>query len=283
MPRVCHSYARFSTLEQAQGDSERRQVEAARAYCERQGFELSDLKLIDRGRSAYKPDRQRALGEFLRAAEDGRVKAGDILLIEAIDRLSRKSILQTQKLIIEIFDSGIDIAILTPMEKIYSAESYQIGEAIELAAFAYQANLYSTNLSHRIRASCEQARKRAYQGQIIAGAGRPSWLEVKSGKFMVKAEARPAIAYIFRRVIGGASTRSIVAELQSRFPPWSKRKKTSGTWNQCFVRNLLTDRRAIGEFQPYEPTRAVSRGPRSPVLRTSRGSGATNIFRHLAQ
>ena len=60
---------------------------------------FSNLRLIDRGRSSFKGNRQKALAEFIRAIDRQLVKPGDILLVEAIDRLSRRGIRQTQDLV----------------------------------------------------------------------------------------------------------------------------------------------------------------------------------------
>ena len=54
MPRpIAYSYARFSTPEQERGDSERRQIEAARQYAEQHGFVLDESIVVDRGVSAF--------------------------------------------------------------------------------------------------------------------------------------------------------------------------------------------------------------------------------------
>ena len=42
-----YSYLRFSTAAQLEGDSLRRQTEAARKYAERHGLELADLTFRD--------------------------------------------------------------------------------------------------------------------------------------------------------------------------------------------------------------------------------------------
>jgi DNA invertase Pin-like site-specific DNA recombinase len=41
MMKTAYSYIRFSTPEQAMGDSERRQLALAEAYCARNGLKLS--------------------------------------------------------------------------------------------------------------------------------------------------------------------------------------------------------------------------------------------------
>jgi hypothetical protein len=50
---IAYSYARFSTPEQERGDSERRQIEAARQYAEQHGFVLDESIVVDRGISAF--------------------------------------------------------------------------------------------------------------------------------------------------------------------------------------------------------------------------------------
>ena len=61
--KTLHSYARFSTIGQDEkhgGDSERRQIEDAKSFAKRHGFTLSNLTLIDRGRGAFKGNKQGA-------------------------------------------------------------------------------------------------------------------------------------------------------------------------------------------------------------------------------
>ena len=53
MPKA-YSYLRFSTPEQAEGDSYRRQMAAALDWCKRKGVELDDkLRFHDLGKSGY--------------------------------------------------------------------------------------------------------------------------------------------------------------------------------------------------------------------------------------
>src|SRR3954452_6001777 len=79
---VAYSYVRFSTAEQAKGDSLRRQAEAAADWCKRHGARLdTSLTLRDLGKSAYlgehrkNPDRY-ALAAFLKLVQDGRIPRG---------------------------------------------------------------------------------------------------------------------------------------------------------------------------------------------------------------
>ena len=49
MPTVAYSYARFSSVAQSDGDSERRQLEDARHYAAEKGFTLDESLGVDRG------------------------------------------------------------------------------------------------------------------------------------------------------------------------------------------------------------------------------------------
>jgi DNA invertase Pin-like site-specific DNA recombinase len=74
-----YSYVRFSTPEQASGDSLRRQTEAARAYAAKHNLELDEeLKFYDRGVSAFRGRnvKEGALAAFLEAVRLNDVPSG---------------------------------------------------------------------------------------------------------------------------------------------------------------------------------------------------------------
>lgn len=101
-PRV-YSYARFSTPEQAKGDSERRQDERATIYANKIGLPFDKaLHMIDRGLSAYHGAHRKkgALGQFLKSVESGEVPKGSILVVENIDRLGREEVLDALETIV---------------------------------------------------------------------------------------------------------------------------------------------------------------------------------------
>ncbi|MEL7496537.1 MAG: recombinase family protein [Planctomycetota bacterium] len=248
---IAHSYARFSDPRQEGGDSLRRQREAAQKFCEVKGWKLSSLTFADRGRSGFKGNKQKALNAFLRAVEDGRVQPGETLLVEAVDRLSRKGVRATQNLVNKILDAGVNIAILVPVEKVYWADDRNdIGGAIELAAFAYQASVYSQNLSSRIKSYFENQRRQCKDGnEKRISSVAPAWLNWNADKdcFEKKPEAIKAIKYIFKRTIAGVGRKVLLKELNERFPPISSRKNTR-CWNETMIANIVKQRRVLGEI-----------------------------------
>src|ERR1700739_3168974 len=89
-----YSYARWSTPEQARGDTLRRQLEMSREYAAEQGLEL-DETFRDPGVSAYrgKNRHEGALANFIAQIDSGKIERGSFLLVESLDRLSREQVL----------------------------------------------------------------------------------------------------------------------------------------------------------------------------------------------
>lgn len=248
---IVHSYARFSDPAQAAGDSLRRQQDAAVAFCKRHGHTLSDLRFHDLGKSGWRGNKQKALEAFLKAVDAGRVKPGEILLVEAVDRLSRKGVRPTQTLVNRILNAGVSIAILSPVEKVYrSDDQNDIGGAIELAAFAFQAESYSANLSRRVNEANESHRRKFRAGERSRWSPvSPAWLEWDraSDQWHTKPVMVEAIKYIIGRTIEGVGRVRLIGELNQRFPPPGGRKN-SHCWNQNYIRRLLTTRALLGEL-----------------------------------
>jgi DNA invertase Pin-like site-specific DNA recombinase len=240
---ICHSYARFSSNLQGKGDSLRRQQALAVDLCQRKGWTLSAYQYQDKGKSGFKGNKQKALDALLKAIRSGEIKRGETLIVEAIDRLSRKGTFPTHSLISTIFEAGINIQIFSPIEKFYEAAkiSNDIGASIELSSFAYQAYCYSEQLSKRIAATMDQRRKRVRAGQRGESLTNriPGWLERVDGRLVVNEEARKAIEYVFKRTSEGCGRRVLMREMNAKFKPIG----TSGAWNQSALALLINGKR----------------------------------------
>src|SRR6516165_10425780 len=96
---LAYSYLRFSSPEQAKGDSIRRQTEARDAWLVRHPSVTLDtsLTLHDKGVSGFSGKHRLnadrfALAAFLKLVDAGRIPEGSYLLLENLDRLSREHI-----------------------------------------------------------------------------------------------------------------------------------------------------------------------------------------------
>src|SRR4029077_20681898 len=111
-----YSYTRFSSPEQAQGDSLRRQTEAARAYAAKHKLDLDEeLTFHDPGMSAYRGQNAEAgaLGTFLGAVRDKMIPQGSYLLVESLDRVSRQTVRLAVRTMEDIVAAGVNLVDLS--------------------------------------------------------------------------------------------------------------------------------------------------------------------------
>jgi DNA invertase Pin-like site-specific DNA recombinase len=110
-----YSYLRFSTPEQLKGDSLRRQTELAERYASTHALQLdTELNLRDLGVSAYRGANLEtgALGAFLDAIKQRIVEPGAYLLVESLDRVSRKAARKAVRVLEEIVEAGVTVVTL---------------------------------------------------------------------------------------------------------------------------------------------------------------------------
>ena len=240
---ICHSYARFSSKTQGEGDSLRRQQSLAVEFCKRKGYTLSAQPYHDKGRSGFRGDKQKALKALLQAVKDGQIKSGETLIVEAIDRLSRKELLETNDMFTKIFKAGVNIQILSPSEKLYEASKARndLAMSIELTVAAHAAHSYSELLSQRIKADLGQRRNRVREqakGETLSNR-IPGWLRREGDRLEVIPEARQAVEYAFKRTIEGVGRRVLLREMNARFKPIG----SSGAWNATALSLMLVGKR----------------------------------------
>src|SRR5262245_46274967 len=111
--RIGVSYLRFSCLKQAQGDSENRQEQAYRAFCERHNLTPLTEVFLDKGRSGLTGDHLKNghLGVLLEYARAGRFDPGTVIVVEAWDRLGRMRPDLQVELIRKLLETGVDIGV----------------------------------------------------------------------------------------------------------------------------------------------------------------------------
>ncbi|WP_422465966.1 recombinase family protein [Endozoicomonas sp. ALC013] len=96
-------------LSQVDGDTVRRQTDAARAYAQQEGLTFSDQTFSDLGVSGYRNKKRSGLEALLHAINTGEIKAGDVIFLEHTDRLSRKGFDDTYSLVREIVQTGVSL------------------------------------------------------------------------------------------------------------------------------------------------------------------------------
>jgi DNA invertase Pin-like site-specific DNA recombinase len=255
MVGIAFSYLRFSTPEQASGDSRRRQLAMAEKYAADHHLKLDlQLSFRDLGVSAFRGEnaKEGALRAFLEAIEHNLVPQGSFLLVESLDRLSRDQILAAQSLFLQIVQAGITIVTLVD-QRSYSIESLNrnpIDLIISLVVMM-RANEESQTKSHRIREVFAQ--KRSHLAERPWSARCPGWLRLDKaqGKFVVVEERANIIRRIYREALAGVGHQTIARRLNeegvSLFGQGNQRGKL---WNPSLIRHFLRYPAVIGDFTP---------------------------------
>ena len=267
-PKV-YSYIRFSTPDQAMGDSERRQWDAAQRCAEKQGMLLDDaLRIVDRGVSGFHGDNRKrgALGQFLQRVENGDVAPGSILLVENIDRLTREgAVTAIRKIIGCLWDHGIILQTLSP-DISYPPESEKEDKCILMFLYLQLAQEGSKRKSDLQKANWEQKRKLARKGILMTGRA-PAWLDKKGNGFETIEEAAEAVRRIFDLRLQGMGTRKIAIKLNSEgawTAPKSPKRRSEG-WRHSYINKILRSRAVIGEFQPHTKQGGKRRPIEEPI------------------
>jgi DNA invertase Pin-like site-specific DNA recombinase len=247
------SYIRFSTKSQgAEGrDSLRRQIERTAAYCAEHELEL-DESLRDLGKSAYKSRHLLgALGGFLERlspTHPNRIPADSVLIVEAMDRLSRATPREALGVFLAIIDAGVMIVTLTDGQRYDKASiDANMGQLFLSIGLMFGAHQESKNRAIRIKASWTARRTRPTKMA-------PAWITIIDGKYVVRPECVPVIRYIFEQSRDGVGSDRIVANLNARgVQTFSGRKRLSSTgWYEAYVRKMLQGRAVLGWLQEHE-------------------------------
>jgi DNA invertase Pin-like site-specific DNA recombinase len=243
---LAFSYIRFSTPDQAKGDSLRRQLEAAEEYCRKHSLTL-DSSLRDLGTSAHKGEnaKQGHLAAFLQAIEDGRVPAGSVLIVESVDRISRQGINLGHDLLKKILRSGVRIVTLVPLQEYGPEDLEDFAKTLMLMVVLQRAFEESNTKSKRCGAAWDNWRKSGKAMPFL-----PAWLKKDgNGGVVVDEDAADTIRRIFQLAIAGYGALAIVNKFTADgVPPIGR----SGRWTAQYVKKLLRSRLVLGEFQAHQ-------------------------------
>lgn len=265
-----YSYTRFSTPEQAKGDSARRQAEMAKAAAERHGLELDEeLSFDDRGVSAFRGKNAKAgaLQAFRRAVEDGEIEPGSWLIVENLDRLSREAPLNAMNMLSEIVSHGITVA--TPSDgQIYTPERLRNDSTALLMVHvsAMRANEESRMKARRLSAAWSAKRDRA--GDTVMTRKGPAWLSLSEDRsvWSVDGDKAEVVRRIFTSASGGMGQQAIAASLnRDGVATFGKAER----WQKSYVSKILRNPAVVGTFVPHKMEEAADgrrvRVPQKPV------------------
>jgi DNA invertase Pin-like site-specific DNA recombinase len=265
---MAYSYIRFSSPDQATGDSFRRQTQAREDWLGAHPDVVLDKSLVmtDKGRSAFKRKDwdTYALAQFVQCIKSGRVKPGAYLLVENLDRLSREDAGEATELFLSIVNKGIVVVQLSPVvmefRRPVNLQSLMFA-IVELS----RGHSESAMKSDRIGKAWANKRKAAREQGTVVARRLPGWVTVRNGKLVLIPQHAATVKRIFQLAAAGYGQLAIVKKLRAEKVPTflgvvrhrNKDKpeqfiEKPGEWNRVYVKTLLNDRRVLGELQLYK-------------------------------
>lgn len=295
--RTAVSYTRFSTPNQAKGDSENRQEKEYKAFCERHNLAPGKEVFIDRGRSGYHGTHRTkgALGVLVQAASEGRFDPGTVIVVEAWDRLGRQRPDQQIQLISELLHTGVSIGVCR-LNEIFDLEDFGSHKWTALSVFISLAFNESKQKSDRLKSVWAARRKRATEDGAKLLGTLPAWVERVRGELRLIPERAAAVRRIYELAIDGNGVTRIARALEAeKVKPFGvhkvnehrTRSQFAGRWTQAYIAKILRDRRTVGEHQLHkyekevEEVKDAETGKKGKVERTTlKPSGAplSNYF-----
>jgi len=260
-------YIRWSTLNQEDGNSLERQKALAEAVAKTHGWTINPDEIhIESGKSAYH-GRNRAQNGKLRHIEDRAARgelAGKVLIVEAVDRLSRQEPLESLNLLVGLCKQGLTIC-EAGTGIIYDTAKINDNWANLIVALAKAGEAHDSS-KLKARRITSTWRKTQEEGKTKTGDADPrlcpAWMEVIDGEFTVIEERADIIREMFRLSLQGYGLRHISDRSNEARETlgWPK-----AAWTIRTVSNMLHSRRVLGEYQPQRRTDSYGREDVAPA------------------
>ncbi|HAV9602739.1 TPA: recombinase family protein [Escherichia coli] len=245
------SYTRFSSEIQKKGVSLQRQNSLVNDWLDRNPTFNLVAEYSDESKSAYKGEHNEAGGDLHRLLNDiqrGMFQKGAVLLVEAVDRLSRQGIVKTNKIIYSILEAGVNIVLLSDSDTVYTEEGLNTNPLLSMVITmkAETAREESEKKSRRGLTNWKKKREAAKDGKIITRAC-PAWLKVNDDKtaFEMVPQHWQTVQRIFKmRNVDFMSMSKIAKSLNE--DGIENFKGGFGKWNQSTIQQLLINPAVYG-------------------------------------
>lgn len=255
MTPKAYLYLRFSSSEQAKGDSYRRQYESAKDYCQKNNLSLQDTKFEDLGISAYKGDnvKKGAFKKLLVAIEKGEIQKGDTIIVESLDRVSRQSPFKALPKFIDLLASGVNVVTLidgtTHCQDELEKNPYNF---IVSLATMIRAHEESRIKGERVSQAWENKYNQAATHNKPLSKLCPAWLDLVDGVYKIDQRKVKIIENIFELYLKGVGKNSIARTLnEERIPTLvTSHGRKAKQWYSSTIEKLISNKALIGEHTP---------------------------------
>ena len=253
---TAYSYLRFSSPEQAKGDSLRRQTEARDHWlADHPGVALDKtLTMTDAGRSAFRREKwdTYALARFVDHVKSGRVEKGSYLLVENLDRLSREDAGDAVELFLSIVNRGVTVVQLMPVVMEFKRP---VNTMSLMFAIVELSRGHSESAAKSIRITAVWDNKRKHAATQVVTRKLPGWVRCEDSKLKLDQEKAATVRRVFDMAVKDLGCLTIAKRLNAERVPVIGRKSCKGkdvVWSTSNVFTLLKSRAAFGEYQPHK-------------------------------
>lgn len=279
MKPKAYSYIRFSSPEQAKGDSYRRQHQIAQDYCNAQGLEFADTSeylFFDKGRSAYNGanrDVTSELSRFLDCVDKGIIEVGSTLIVESFDRLSRERVSEALQQFLALLNKGINIYTSSDA-RLFTKDPDLQDLMVSIISMA-RAHEESALKGERVSQAWQKKQAAARKEKKPLGKACPYWLDFRDDvghvAYHVIPERVEVIKQIFSLSQQGHGQRLIAKMLNTSgiAPFGGVGRNAKNAWGSSSVGKLLANKAVLGW---YQPTRLINR------VRTDVGEPVEDFF-----
>ncbi|QGZ39346.1 DNA invertase Pin-like site-specific DNA recombinase [Pseudoduganella flava] len=251
MPRII-SYTRYSSSKQAGGASYSRQVEAAKEWCEKNGYTLDERdRYEDLGVSAYsgKNAKKGDLFTLQSKLQSGEIEPGTILIVEALDRITREALPKAVNLLMGLANSGLTVVTLSDGRKWDTETMEDLGAFMTSVLTLYRGHQESEQKSDRVRKAFKKHRDEGLQ-QGFGSA--PGWLtrEDKHSPWKVDEPKAEIVRKVFELSAAGYGSKLIAKRAKDEgWPPPTRLREESEGWHAQMAGQILRNRAVLGEHQ----------------------------------
>ncbi len=260
--KPAYFYTRISSKAQISGEGINRQEDFITKFLDginnnsEGNVQYIQSKIInDSGVSAYDGSNilDGELGKFIIDAENGKIEQGSLLILEALDRLSRQKISESRKLIQRIFDAGIKIAIVKYNIIFDDSSSNEIGADLLVTAGLHLAFMESEQKSVRLRDTFARKREKIANGIAVKNSHMPFWLTYENNNFTLLAEQVKHVKLIFKLRLEGMGLHSITRYFNENNLKLAGNKSNSkNQLNSTRVTDILKHRGVYGAYEIFK-------------------------------
>ncbi|WP_162010866.1 recombinase family protein [Neptuniibacter caesariensis] len=246
-------YIRYSSMQQEDGDSERRQLHLIEMYAKANNLRIDEsLSAKDRSVSAYHGANMKSgMGDILNHIKEGRLQDGDYLLLENLDRFSRDHILQSAPTLFQIISNGINVVTVSDGQ-LFSKDGTALMTMMQSIMQLSRAHDESKAKSDRGKAVWDAKREAIKVGNSnkIMTSVSPNWLKPNKDKteFVIHEERANIVKRIFDLSDQGIGSVSITKILNGENIPTFGRAEF---WQKSAIDKILNSRAVLGECEFY--------------------------------